>query len=220
MAACSALAPLDIRPYPETGAPGRELLGARSQEPPHKPVGKPLVVGGADFVDQRLELAGATRPRRRGLEDRCIRPANRDSRAPLAKSQPLPYLETMRRLSLAVLIALLAPAALALSAPEGRYKGKVVGDPDGDVTFKVVGKKVKKFKIDSVTATCYPLTAVTVFVPEAKIKNNRFSRNYKPLPDDEHVVKLRGRFNGSKASGTVEGGPNCVYKEKWTAKRR
>ena len=129
-------------------------------------------------------------------------------------------IHAMRRLLALSLIALVIPA-LALAAPEGKYSGKIKGDSTpNNVTFKVVGSKVKKFEVKSVTATCYPLTAVTVYVPEAKIKNNRFSRNYKPLPDDEHVVKLRGQFNGSTASGTIEGGPNCVYKAKWTAKRR
>jgi hypothetical protein len=120
----------------------------------------------------------------------------------------------------AILISLLALAipALALAAQEGKYKGKVVGDPEGDVTFKVEGNKVKKFKIDSVTATCYPLTAVTVFVPSAKIKDNKFRRNYRPDPDSEHVIKLRGKFDGQKANGTVKGGPNCVYQEEWRAK--
>jgi len=125
----------------------------------------------------------------------------------------------MRRFILISLIALAIPA-LALAAQEGKYKGKVVGDPEGDVTFKVVGKKVKKFKIDSVTATCYPLTAVTVFVPSAKIKDNKFRRNYRPDPDGEHVIKLRGKFDGQKANGTVKGGPNCVYQEEWRAKRQ
>ena len=125
----------------------------------------------------------------------------------------------MRRLILISLIALAIPA-LALAAQEGKYKGHVVGDKEGDVTFKVEGKYVKKFKIDSVTATCYPLTAVTVFVPKARIKDNKFSRNYKPLPDDEHVIKLRGKFDGKKATGTVKGGPNCVYQEEWKATLR
>ena len=125
----------------------------------------------------------------------------------------------MRRLILISLIALTIPA-LALAAQEGKYEGHVVGDKDGDVTFKVVGNKVKKFKIDSVTATCYPLTAVTVFVPSAKIRDNKFRRNYKPLPDDEHVIKLRGKFDGKKATGTVKGGPNCVYEEEWKATLR
>lgn len=126
----------------------------------------------------------------------------------------------MRRLSLTFALTAAFLPALALAAPEGKYSGKVKGDSTPkNVTFKVVGNKVKKFEIDSVTATCYPLTAVTVFVPEAKIKNNKFSRNYKPLPDDDHVVKLRGSFDGGKASGTVEGGPNCVYKAKWTARK-
>ena len=72
----------------------------------------------------------------------------------------------MRRSTLVAVVALAIPA-LALAASEGRSKGKVVGDSDGDVTFKVVGNKLKNFKIDSVTATCYPLTAFTVFVPSA-----------------------------------------------------
>ena len=137
----------------------------------------------------------------------------------MAKPPNLIYRDPMRRLILIALVALAVPA-LALAAKEGKYKGKVVGDPSGDVTFKVVGNKVKKFKIDSVTATCYPLTAVTVYVPSAKIKDNKFSRNYKPLPDDDHVIKLRGKFDGQKATGTVKGGPNCVYEEKWKASRR
>ena len=125
----------------------------------------------------------------------------------------------MRRITLTALIALAVPA-LALAAREGRYEGKVVGDPEGDVTFKVVDRKVKNFKIDSVTATCYPLTAVTVFVPKARIRDNKFRRNYRPDPDSEHVIRLRGKFDGKKASGTVKGGPNCVYEEEWTAKRQ
>ena len=126
----------------------------------------------------------------------------------------------MRRLALLVLLSTLAAASLALAAPAGPYKGKVVGDDSGDVTFKVVGNKVKKFKIDSVTATCYPLTAVTVYVPEAKIRNGAFSRTYRPEPTNEHRIKLKGRFDGAKARGSVEGGPNCVYKAKWTARMR
>jgi hypothetical protein len=125
----------------------------------------------------------------------------------------------MRRLTLAAAVALFVPA-LALAAPEGRYKGKVVGDSSGDVTFKVVGNKLKNFKIDSVTATCYPLTAVTVFVPSVRIRGNSFSTTYRPEPSSEHRIKLRGSFDGAKARGTVEGGPNCVYKEKWTARKR
>ena len=125
----------------------------------------------------------------------------------------------MRRVTVIALIALVIPA-LALAAQEGKYKGKVVGDPDGDVTFKVVGSKVKNFKIDSVTATCYPLTAVTVFVPSARIRDNKFSRNYRPDPDSEHVIRLRGKFEGNRATGTVKGGPSCVYQEEWRAKRQ
>lgn len=127
----------------------------------------------------------------------------------------------MRRLTLTVMLGLLLVPALALAAPAGKYKGKVVGDPAGDVSFVVSGNKLKKFTIDSVTATCYPLTAVTVYVPSVTIsRSGAFSTTYKPLADSEHRIKLKGKFKGSKASGTVSAGPNCVYSEKWTASKR
>ena len=124
----------------------------------------------------------------------------------------------MRRFLLGLLIALVVPA-IALAAPAGRYKGKVVGD-SGKVTFKVVGNKLKKFTIDGVGATCPGgFQLVTVYVPEAKIKSDgTFYKRYKPVKDVDQKVTLKGRFNGSKAKGTVKGGPLCVYKESWTAK--
>ena len=124
----------------------------------------------------------------------------------------------MRRATVIVLIALALPA-LAFAAPAGKYRGKVVGD-SGKVTFRVVGNKLKKFTIDGVGATCPGgFTLVTVYVPEAKIKaDGTFYRRYKPVADADQKITLKGRFNGSRAKGTVKGGPLCVYKESWTAK--
>jgi hypothetical protein len=126
----------------------------------------------------------------------------------------------MRKLTGALVLALVIPA-LALAAPAGRYKGRVTGD-SGKVTFKVVGNKLKKFTIDGVGATCPSgFMLVTVYVPEAKIKRDgTFFRRYRPVQDVDQTITLKGRFSGGKASGTVKAGPLCVYKEKWTARKR
>lgn len=129
----------------------------------------------------------------------------------------------MRRLSrqfaaVAVLGALILPA-WAAGVEEGKYKGGVVGD-SGKVSFKVVGSKVKKFEIDGVYADCFGgQMLISVFVPAAKIKNNRFEATYVPDTTADFHVILEGRFKGSKASGTVTGEGDCGYEEEWTAKR-
>ena len=125
----------------------------------------------------------------------------------------------MRRVAAFTAIALAIPA-LALAAPEGRYRGKVVDD-SGKVSFRVDGNKVKRFTIDGVYANCYGGNMLmSVYVPSARIRNNRFSKAYRPDPDSEFRVILRGRFKGSRASGTVKGEGVCGYEEKWTARKR
>ena len=123
----------------------------------------------------------------------------------------------IRMLTLAI-AALLLPA-VALAAPEGTYKGTVVGD-SGKVKFKVDGSKVKKFEIDGVYADCYGGgQLMTVFVPSAKIKSNSFKTTYIPDQESDFMVTLEGEFKGSKASGTVLGEGVCGYEEEWTAKK-
>ena len=123
----------------------------------------------------------------------------------------------LRVVTLAI-AALLIPA-VALAAPEGNYKGTVTGD-SGKVKFKVDGSKVKKFEIDGVYADCYGGgQLITVFVPQAKIKNNSFKTTYIPDPESDFMVTLEGKFNGSKASGTVLGEGVCGYEDEWTAKK-
>ena len=123
----------------------------------------------------------------------------------------------MGRLITTSLIALAIPAA-ALAATEGKYSGKVVDD-SGKVTFKVDGRKVKKFKIDGVYADCYGGgMLVSVFVPSAKIKDNgTFRKRYVPDPDSDFHVILKGHFDGKKASGKVTGEGVCGYEERWKA---
>ena len=129
------------------------------------------------------------------------------------------YGEAMRSYA-ALGLVLLAVPALAFAAKEGDYKGKVVGDRSADVTFRVKGKFVKAFAIDSVSASCGALTSVTVFVPEARIRDNNFRRRYTPVKGIDQKIRLRGSFDGKKASGTIRGGPTCVFKEEWAARRR
>src|SRR5687767_6283813 len=106
----------------------------------------------------------------------------------------------MRRSLVIALVALAIPA-IALAAPSGTYKGRVVGD-SGKVSFKVVGSKVKSFKIDGVYANCYGGgMLMSVYVPSARIRSNRFKRTYRPDPEAEFHVILRGRFSGGRASG-------------------
>ena len=133
----------------------------------------------------------------------------------------------MRR-TYAVLItatALALPAVAAAAAPSpGKYRGKVVAD-SGKVSFSVSSNKRKllKFKIDGVGATCPAgFQLVTVYVPSARITaSGRFSAKYKPIAGVEQTVELNGRFvTKTRATGTVKAGPLCVYKEKWTARRR
>jgi hypothetical protein len=79
---------------------------------------------------------------------------------------------------------------------------------------------VKKFEIDGVYADCFGgQMLMSVYVPSAKIKGNSFKTTYIPDPDSDFMVTLEGKFNGSKASGTVLGEGVCGYEEEWTAKK-
>ena len=124
----------------------------------------------------------------------------------------------MRRFIGVLSIGLVVPA-LAFAAAEGKYKGQVVDD-SGKVKFKVDGSKVKKFEIDGVYADCYGGgQLISVFVPSAKIKGNSFHAEYIPDAESDFMVTLDGKFNRSKASGTVLGEGVCGYEEEWTAKK-
>jgi hypothetical protein len=128
------------------------------------------------------------------------------------------YRGRMRRLAVIVAIAAVVPA-LALAAPAGRYAGRTEGG--GKVTFKVSGGKVRGFRVASVVAICPSgLTQIQAYVPAARIRNGRFYRRYTPIRSVDQNVTLRGRFRGGKASGTVKGGPTCVYSQSWRARKR
>ena len=130
-----------------------------------------------------------------------------------------------RKLAALVIAAALAlPVVATAAAPTaGKYRGKVVGD-SGKVSFSVSSNKRKllKFKIDGVGATCPAgFQLITVYVPSARITAaGRFSAKYKPIKGVDQTIELSGRFvTKTRATGTVKAGPLCVYKEKWTARR-
>ena len=133
----------------------------------------------------------------------------------------------MRRQCTAVLAAsaLALPAMAGAAAPSaGKYRGKVVRD-SGKVSFSVsrTGRTLLKFTIDGVGATCSGgFQLVTVDVPKARITAaGRFSAKYKPVKGADQTVALSGRFaTRTRATGIVKGGPLCVYREKWTARKR
>ena len=117
----------------------------------------------------------------------------------------------MHRLALA--ISLVAIPAVALAAPAGTYRG-------GGVSFEVSGGKVREFRT-TVTAICPSgSTRIKVRAPAARIRDNRFRRRYKPIRTIDQKVTVKGRFRGRRASGTVRGGPICVFSEGWRARKR
>ena len=126
----------------------------------------------------------------------------------------------MRRLLLLPgLLLLLAPAAFA--AGDGKYKGETKGGVD--LTLKVKKNKVVKFTT-SVYATCPGGGMLTtVALPKGKkpkIKKGKFKLSYKPVKGVEQTNTIKGKFKGSKVSGTISLEGVCSEpKEKWSARR-
>ncbi len=132
---------------------------------------------------------------------------------------------TRKLVALLAAFVLVLPVVATAAAPSaGKYRGKVVDD-SGKVSFSVAANKRKllKFKIDGVGATCPSgFMLITVSVPSARVTAaGRFSAKYKPVANIDQTIRLAGRFvTKTRAVGTVRGGPLCVYREKWTARKR
>ncbi len=130
-----------------------------------------------------------------------------------------------RKLALLGVVVLALPVVASAAAPSpGTYRGKVVQD-SGKVSFSVSanGRKLLKFKINGVGATCPGgFQLITVYVPSARITaTGRFSAKYKPVAGTDQTVQLAGRFvTRTRATGTVKAGDLCVYREKWNATKR
>ena len=128
--------------------------------------------------------------------------------------------------SVLVSLASGAVAADALAgARSGAWRGQATSTNTsfkyGKVTFRVRGSYIRNLKIESVTVSgCGGLGMKTVFVPKVRIRGTRFSASYKPVPDVDDVIIVRGTINGSKAKGTFSEGPLCEGEGKFTARAR
>jgi nitrous oxidase accessory protein NosD len=142
---------------------------------------------------------------------------------------------TLRRASLALVVAALAAALLAgglvalsdadAAARAGRWTGQATSkDSDfkyGKVSFRVRGRTIRDLKIESVTVSgCGGLGMKTISVPRLTIKGTRFSGSYRPVPDVDDVIIVRGTISGSRARGTFSEGPLCVGEGRFTARAR
>ncbi len=128
------------------------------------------------------------------------------------------------RLLLALALAcLVAPALAGAAARSGAWTGQATSK-DGDfkygkVTFRVRGATIRNLKIEGVTVSgCGGYK--TIFVPRATIRGTRFSAVYKPLPDVDDTIIVRGTISGTRAKGTFSEGPTCVGAGKFTARAR
>ena len=124
-------------------------------------------------------------------------------------------------LALACLVAV--PAVALAAAKQGAWTGQATStDSDfkyGKVTFRVSGSTIRNLKIEGVTVSgCGGYK--TVFVPRARIRGTKFSATYKPVPDVDDTIIVRGTISGRTAKGTFSEGPACVGKGKFTARAK
>jgi hypothetical protein len=130
-----------------------------------------------------------------------------------------------------VLLAVLAPTAMAAQPKPGKWSGSLHGYP---VTFKVLkgGHKVKNFTIQVMSVYCInvlggpgsgQIETRTFYVPNAKIASDgTISGDYKTHASDGSVdgeMKLTGKFTGRrKAHGTANfSRTGCYGNENWSA---
>jgi nitrous oxidase accessory protein NosD len=131
------------------------------------------------------------------------------------------------RLMVIAALASVAAATAAIDAGAAARAGKWTGQATstdtsfkyGKVTFTVRGSTIRNLKIESVTVSgCGGMK--TIFVPRLTIKGSKFSGSYKPVPDVDDVIIVRGTISGRSAKGTFSEGPTCVGKGKFTARAR
>ena len=125
-----------------------------------------------------------------------------------------------------VLVSIASGAVAAdasASARAGAWRGQATSTDTsfkyGKVTFRVSGKTIRNLKIESVTVSgCGGMK--TIVVPKLTIKGTKFSGSYKPVPDVDDTIIVRGTISGTSAKGTFSEGPVCVGKGKFTARAR
>ena len=125
------------------------------------------------------------------------------------------------RLLLGSLATTDALAAARAGAWRGQATSKNTDFKYGKVTFRVKGSYIRDLKIESVTVSgCGGLGMKTVFVPKVRIKGTRFSASYRPVPDVDDIIIVRGTIKGRSAKGTFSEGPLCEGEGKFTARAR
>lgn len=114
-------------------------------------------------------------------------------------------------------VAVDAVAAARTGAWRGQATSKDSSFKYGKVSFRVRGAFIRDLKIESVTVSgCGGMK--TIFVPRARIRGSRFSATYKPVPDLDDTIIVRGTISGRSARGTFSEGPLCVGEGKFTAR--
>jgi hypothetical protein len=127
-------------------------------------------------------------------------------------------------LSLLGLIALGGTAVQASAAARaGAWRGQATSKDGsfkyGKVSFRVRGSTIRNLEIESVTMSgCGGMK--TIVVPRLRIRGTRFSASYKPVPDVDDTIIVRGTIKGGTARGTFSEGPLCVGEGKFTARAR
>jgi hypothetical protein len=126
----------------------------------------------------------------------------------------------MKQVLLALVVSILIPlGARADTSWKGTSTNMSGNFNYGPVTFTVRGNKIRNFKIEGVTTSgCGGYK--NVVVPSIKIRGKKFSAVYIPIPGIDDKIRVKGSFNGNKATGTFSEGPLCSNAGKFKATRR
>jgi hypothetical protein len=83
----------------------------------------------------------------------------------------------------------------------------------------VKGSTIRNLKIEGVTVSgCGGYK--TIVVPRLRIRGTRFSGSYKPVPDVDDVIIVRGTITSRRARATFSEGPTCQGEGRFTARPR
>lgn len=128
---------------------------------------------------------------------------------------------TLIRYSLVAVAAsfLLSQPVYAASKWEGRATNMAGDFRYGKVTFTLQGNTMKNFIIEGVTTNgCGGYKSV--IVPRIKVRGNRFSAKYVPIPGIDDTIVVNGTFRGKKVTGLFAEGPLCQNKGKFSATKK
>jgi hypothetical protein len=125
------------------------------------------------------------------------------------------------------MVAVIALGAMAVDASgkarAGSWKGQATSKDGtfkyGKVSFRVRGSFIRNLEIESVTVSgCGGMKSIVV--PKLRIRGNRFSGSYEPVPGVDDIIIVRGTISGRSARGTFTEGPTCQGEGKFTARAR